>query len=329
MAPAATLGATIGILEIAVLLSSALWGVITVQVYFYAEHGKDRAWLRAFVGIIWLIETLHTVVMWIYIYDITVNHMGNMAFLMETTWTLCASVTFQSLAGSLVQAFFAYRVYLVSRRPWIPMVSWAGSSLRACLGIAITVLARQSGTLTQYKSKYNWATILTLSTSVFVDVTNTASLCYHLANRKTGFQQSNRVIDSLMRWAIETGLVTSMCAITMLITLLVLPHDTVWLAILLVYAKLYSNSLMVSLNSREHLRQPNSKDTHSSLGMVSGGHNALNVVAPYAPNRPDRSVNIQMSAFRLPETGLKPTHDDFGGAEEVSSIELNKPSTFD
>lgn len=57
------------------------------------------------------------------------------------------------------------------------------------------------------------------------------------------------MIDRLILWAIQTGLLTSIATVTMLI-LFIMVANLAWLAVFLIIPQLFSNSLMASLNAR-------------------------------------------------------------------------------
>ncbi|KAF8964340.1 hypothetical protein BDZ97DRAFT_1757935 [Flammula alnicola] len=69
------------------------------------------------------------------------------------------------------------------------------------------------------------------------------------SKHKTGFERSDMLVDRIIRLTIQTGLITSVVA---LINLVVYLSDTTGLHLLFnfVLCKLYSNSLMSTLNSR-------------------------------------------------------------------------------
>jgi len=111
--------------------------------------------------------------------------------------------------------------------------------------------------------------ISVLVTQLSVDLINTTSLCILLRSEKTGTERTDTVLNKLVVWTIETGVITSLAAVLMLIFCLVLPNTTIWVAISIFYSKLYSNSLMASLNARNSLRTV--MDESDVIELSSGG----------------------------------------------------------
>jgi len=70
-----------------------------------------------------------------------------------------------------------------------------------------------------------------------------------------------------MIWTIETGLLTSVAAVTMLVCFLLMQDNFIWIAIYTFLAKLFSNSFLVSLNARdvERLREPEPEPQSSTF----------------------------------------------------------------
>ncbi|KAF8894135.1 hypothetical protein BD779DRAFT_978628 [Infundibulicybe gibba] len=90
-----------------------------------------------------------------------------------------------------------------------------------------------------------------LGSSVLGDVAISASLVYFLHTRRTGFQKTENLVDKLILYSVNVGLVTSAFAIIVLIMWLVFPLNFDFAPFHLTISKLYINSFLASLNSRE------------------------------------------------------------------------------
>ncbi|KAJ7132477.1 hypothetical protein C8R44DRAFT_774091 [Mycena epipterygia] len=229
----------LGALEIGVLLSSTLWGVTTVQLYIYSTTpNNDPWWTKTLVYLVYIMESLHTIFSWMYIYRLTVTFYGVPAELGVVQWTLSASSLFDGLIGAIVQMFFAYRIQQFSKMWAITLVSWLGS----------------------FAIKFGWMITASLSINLIVDIINTAALSFYLQRGRTGFKQSDQILVKLVMWTVETGLVTAVAAAVQLILV------PLWIGISLFYAKLYSNSFLAILNSRTVIRRGLENTMHSSSG---------------------------------------------------------------
>ncbi|KAJ7626271.1 hypothetical protein DFH06DRAFT_1228419 [Mycena polygramma] len=267
---------SLGALEVGVLLSSTLWGVTTVQLYIYlTSPNKDPLWTRGLVYIVWLLETLHTVFAWAYIYRLTVTFYGIPAALGESYWALDISSLFDGIIGAMVQMFFAFRIHMFSHMWHITLVSWLGSLLQLACTIGVTVLSGRVS-VAQFGVQYGWLVESILIINLIVDIVNTSALTYYLNRGRTGFKGTDRVLEKLVVWTIETGLITAIAAAVQLAVFKLLPTSALWIGISLFYAKLYSNSFYAILNSRSVIRQGfNTTDaqTNSSLNVRTWNNN--------------------------------------------------------
>ncbi|TDL15203.1 hypothetical protein BD410DRAFT_778295 [Rickenella mellea] len=244
----------LGALEIGTLISSVLFGVTNVQVYMYwNQRFKDGIAIKSLVATIWTFETVHTAFLWMYIYRLTVTFYGVPAALEQTSWELNMSGFFDGIISGAVQAFFAYRVLAISGNWVVPVISWSGSLLQMTGTFAVTALGFRTNIET-FALKYSWIVRGVLVTDTIVDTINTLALCYYLSKGRTGFHKTDRMIDTIILWTVETGLTTTVAAVVMLIFDISLSKTAMWIGVSLFQAKLYSNSLLAVLNGRDVLR---------------------------------------------------------------------------
>ncbi|KAJ3781210.1 hypothetical protein GGU10DRAFT_367470 [Lentinula aff. detonsa] len=311
----ASLGLTLGVLEIGVLISSTLYGVTSMQLYIYYKNGfKDKLWIKLLVALIWTFETLHTIFIWIYLYRLSVQFYGNPTAIGELHWTIDMSSVFDGIISSLVQAFFAYRVWVLSQKLYLPVMVWIIAVVQFTGTIAIYVVSAQS-TMAYFAAHDEWIATATLCCNVFVDIVNAGALCYYLWRpRREVPRHTTAVVDKLIVWTIETGSLTAVAAIVMLITSLAMPDTFVWIGITLFYAKLYSNSLLASLNGRASLRaqQPSWNtlsglsntqpvEVHIGEGQYTSGDSSLSTFN----KRVGRLENSEDITFARHETGTQ------------------------
>jgi len=236
-----------------------LYGMATVQAYRYTEGKfKDPFWIPTMVAFVWILETLHTVFLWMLLYLLTVTHYGQPSTLEEIPWTFAVTFPLSAWLGSITQIFFAYRVKVLSGRMIIPIIAWSGSVLRCALGTTAGGLLITSKTIPVFFARYQWLATTPFVLNVVVDILNTSSLCYYLLRRRSSSKTTQRKVEKLVMYTIETGLITSLCAVAIAICSLILHDNIVYMGLFLVYPKLFSNSLFTSLNARQSLRQTNS-----------------------------------------------------------------------
>ncbi|KAF9036520.1 hypothetical protein BDZ89DRAFT_946477, partial [Hymenopellis radicata] len=86
------------------------------------------------------------------------------------------------------------------------------------------------------------------------DLLIAGTLVYLLMRSKTGFSRTERMIIKLVVLSVNTGLVTSVCAMASLVSILAWGHTFIYIAFFFCIGRLYSNSLLATLNLRQRIR---------------------------------------------------------------------------
>jgi len=86
------------------------------------------------------------------------------------------------------------------------------------------------------------------------DIAITVSLCVVFRHRKTCMRSTNSVLHTLTMYAIGRGILTSIAAAQSFICVFALPDTYYFIVGTLLSEKLYMNSMLFSLNSRQHVR---------------------------------------------------------------------------
>ncbi|KAJ7237139.1 hypothetical protein C8J57DRAFT_1194192 [Mycena rebaudengoi] len=289
---------TLGALELGVLLSYLLFGVTTTQLYVYHTRFPDDNWkLKLLVAFVWACEATHSACVAHTLYLYTILNYGNPKSLIQALpFTFDTAVLFTSIITAFVQGFFAYRIYILGkRRIMVPAISWAISTFRliACLGIFGAGVRMTS--LVIYEAQFGWLMNTVWAISAVNDIGITVSLVYLLYTQRNEIHSKTvPLIDKLIFWTIETGMMTSAWALLTLIFFVAMGHNFVWLAIYIIGARVFSNSLLASLNGRSTLRAMeaptsgihipttttgnfNTKSTQISIALeLQQAHNSLN-----------------------------------------------------
>ncbi|KAF7317474.1 hypothetical protein MKEN_00833600 [Mycena kentingensis (nom. inval.)] len=256
----------LGVLEIGVFISLVLFGIVFLQgfAYFSRSCARDPLWLKFFVGIILTMELAHTVCAAHAIYYFTILQAGTPARLKKAnTYSLSLTPVFETLITAMVQAFFAWRIRQLSgrrRSDWrgwcLPTLCWVLCLVRFVGGMAMAVEGFLDIPLQpnyfHYADTYAWIISGALDVGVLLDVIITLSMCWYIRklNSPYNLHGSEVLIRRLVNWTIQTGLITSLTSIAVVITFWTMKHNFIWLALYTLLAKLYSNSLLVSLNAR-------------------------------------------------------------------------------
>ncbi|KAK0430846.1 hypothetical protein EV421DRAFT_2090548 [Armillaria borealis] len=222
-----------------------LLGMIFVQYYMYfiKYQRRDKLWIRIFVYALLLVNVGGTVLYMVDMYMALILNFGNAA---RSTWHSALTAI---MAGA-VQLFFAWRVKVLTSS-WISASSVCFTALLAVAGgIATAAEANAQQAVTDFQT-FKITVIIWLVSSCVCDFLITGALVWYLyRGHKTGFEQSDELMDRIIRLTVQTGLITSICAMLDLITFLAIASPNVHIIFTGMLGKLYTNALMSSLNAR-------------------------------------------------------------------------------
>jgi len=212
-----------------------------------------------------ILETLQLVLVFVGTYGCFITNFGNVPNLWVITWNDAIQLLAGYLSAFTVQLYFAYCLYILDRKQkWVPslIVVLALTSIGA--GVAQIVI-----TLTRSRSFLHFentqASYITQSAATLAcDIAITVSLMRYLGGHKNEYvpHATNNMLDKLMVYTINRGVLTALCAAINIILFFAVP-GTFWFFLgILLSGKLYMNSALATLNSRQHLKE----SAHSSAG---------------------------------------------------------------
>jgi len=240
-----------GPMLIGTVFNVLLYGVSLVQTLFYISHYKRDKWfMKTLVLVIFIADTMNSVFDVEYIYDSLVIHYNDPAAIATANWVFATDPAMGSLIATMVQCFFAWRVKVLTGNYIITVLLVIGAIISGLGGVATSIAIGIVPNWLQFQ-KFEAPVIVWLVTSAVVDTTITFMLTMHLRKHRTGFQQTDDVLDRIVRLTVQTGLITSIWAIVDLIVFLTIPTG-IHLIFNFPLSKLYSNSLLSSLNARQN-----------------------------------------------------------------------------
>ncbi|KAH8832178.1 hypothetical protein DL96DRAFT_1590146 [Flagelloscypha sp. PMI_526] len=232
------------------LFHNILCGVLIVQVYIYhASFNRDTWKIKMLVYLVFTLEILQTVIRSVDRWEIDVMLWGNPAGLDAILIDWFSTPVLTAVTSGLVQAYFGYRLYVFSKSWIIAGIIWALTLLQCVAGIIFG--AFQAGrSLHEVATNGNItkAFLVWIVTTAVTDVMIAGLLTYYLRMMRGGFKETDRMVSNIIRLTVETGALTAVTAILILVLYLTCPP---WFLVPGdVLGKLYSNNLMVMFNRR-------------------------------------------------------------------------------
>ncbi|CDO70077.1 hypothetical protein BN946_scf184806.g4 [Trametes cinnabarina] len=256
-----TLNNTLGAAFLGNIAAACFYGITVLQTYiYYGRSGSDRLYLRCLA-----LDTVHLALVTHSVYLYAVTDFANFLalevpvclfhLLKERLGMYLAQVLVTGVSDFIVRGIFCERVWRLSKRNWILMLAIGATSLvvfgepstlslyaradRNFLAGGSIAFAVKGFGLPNYFALSGISGILytSLGGSVVADILITVSMCYMLAKRRTGFSRTDSMVRVLILYSINTGALTSLCALLCLITYAAMPDNFVFIGIYFVLPK--------------------------------------------------------------------------------------------
>ncbi|SCZ98036.1 BZ3500_MvSof-1268-A1-R1_Chr3-3g06534 [Microbotryum saponariae] len=260
------------------LVGSARW-IDTTQCFTYhlRFHRTDRLVYKVVVYGLFVLDTVHSAFCCMTIYWWAVTHYTNPAVLSVSPWTFTVDPAVTAIATIICQAFFAYRVYVISgRKIFVPVLIMTLSVLQFGFGVASSFMIHFLDSKFSRFHEFTYGVATWLVSAACADILITISLVYYLhrASSTIEYSKMHTVVERIIRRTIETNALTMLVAVTDAILFSTCPGLAWHVIPNFLLVKLYFNSLLVSLVNRPSLTTPNGSEQflgHGTDGEVGVG----------------------------------------------------------
>ncbi|KAK0236754.1 hypothetical protein EDD85DRAFT_834808 [Armillaria nabsnona] len=231
-----------------------LFGVLTVQMYIYYIHfnSKDDWKMRLYVWFIFLLELIFTIFSTIAAWDQYGPGWGDVNSILLIDWAWEPLPSLNGTISAMVQTFYVWRIYNLTKNIWISVFIELVAIMQCVFawyfGISVSVQGLGVDKLVALTPEVSaW-----LAGSAACDVMITVTIVFVLyrANTRSNFSQTTSAVTKIIRFTVETGLLTAAAAVVELILWLAQSEYNIHFIGFLVLGKLYSNALVATLNSR-------------------------------------------------------------------------------
>ncbi|CAL1710996.1 unnamed protein product [Somion occarium] len=248
----------------------------------------DRLLLKTLISTLWLLDTLDVVLNGHILYHYLVTNFANPFALTSPVWSLVLHVSITAITNFLVRGMFTRRVFRLSQGNWILTVFiTAVSLLDLVCSVVVTVMAFHD----------TFAELMQLSTLLYLDfaavfsadASIAVSLCYYLRVNRTGVRKTDSLINILMLYTVNTGLLTALDASAGLIMFAVMPNNLI-------------------LNARETLRDRTEDIVSIHLSRISNSRNRGTYADPPSQSS-EPSSPVVLDKLRDPMVSIAVTTD--------------------
>ncbi|KAF7366828.1 hypothetical protein MSAN_00941100 [Mycena sanguinolenta] len=302
MGVASTIDNTYGLLFLAIVVSTALYGAGILQFWMYIRkyHSKDPLLVKSLVITVLICDTAQQSLLCHAVYKYLVKSIGDPPILLSVVNTLMIELFFSCAISTLVQQFYCWRIYMIGKSVFLAgalsLVSWS-----SCVTLLIySAKAVQLSLLSEVISLKAWS-IAANTLSAVTDIAISVVLVILLHSAKTGFKRSTDLVNRLMVFTFNTGLPTSVCALVATICVAAFSETFLYIFFFLLLGRLYTNSLLVTLNSREYIKSSSDNHNQEQYSLDSG-----RARGPQIPSR--EAITIRIDTNTIHENDLKTSH---------------------
>lgn len=233
-----------------------LFGILTTQVYmYYIAFPNDSLKSKVLVYTVYALEIAQTVMSTMTAFHVFATGYGDFDAYNDI-WIVWFSVPLMSgIVAFLAEAFYAYRVRILSGSLVVSGVIFLLALFQLAGSIASAVVVKEAVLFSRLLGPRFYITSAVWNGgSALCDVVIALCMTYYLSRRRSqGLKSTQATIKRLIVLVIETGTVTAVFAILTLILTVLPGHPSYYQVPSAILAKVYSNSMMVVLNSRMYI----------------------------------------------------------------------------
>jgi len=254
--PGFQVDSTLGAVYIGNVVVAVLFGVTSVQAYYYFSHyPSDKLILRATIAILWIIDFLHLFCVCHAVYYYSVTNFTNLSALVSFPWSFNLQYLVETVNDVIIRLVLLDRLWRLSHKNrYICGFTLGCAATLLALAIFLFVIGIEFDTLEGYRNRAQWAFYALISLMVASDIVIATSLCVYLTRHPSDFKRTRSTVNKIMLYTINTTALTSVADFICLITFATKPSTLISVAIIFILPKLYLNSLLGLLNSRKKLR---------------------------------------------------------------------------
>ncbi|KZP26311.1 hypothetical protein FIBSPDRAFT_1040857 [Athelia psychrophila] len=284
-----------GAILIGCFIGLILFGVVAAQAFSYIQDCEnDPLWQKLFIASLMTLVIISTIFSMIWTYQLFIDGWGDPAAFVTAGWPLVVQPMLEGTIAAMVQLFFAWRLHIIAKRPWLTSAIVSGAFLTFCGGVGTSAA---TGWLQQYALLGESKAIACIwdFSAVVTDITITVALTVHLRRHRGEYEVMNLMLNRIIQLTLQNGFLTTVVTFVANVLYLSTPKPY-YITGGLILPKLYINSALSTLVARKRLRTP----VNTTLDAVSRSRSLVESkivgstsrFSQTAPRRPEVFVEI-------------------------------------
>ncbi|TFK48617.1 hypothetical protein OE88DRAFT_1737406 [Heliocybe sulcata] len=226
-----------------------LYGIMITQTFLYFHSfPHDRTWMKVYVAVLFLADTVNSIFDCIWMYQFVILHFGDAEFIARANWIFATDPALTGIIASLVQLFFAWRIKVLTNNNWLVAIVIVAAFAGVCGGIGTAIAIKFVPKFVEFQ-RFEPVVVVWLIANAVGDILITAVLTWHLRRHRTGFPATDDIVNKIIRLTVQTGMLT--CVVALFDAgFFAADSSGIHLGFNFPLSKLYTNSMMSTLNSR-------------------------------------------------------------------------------
>ncbi|WWC69893.1 uncharacterized protein I206_103836 [Kwoniella pini CBS 10737] len=227
------------------IIQQLIWNVIWCP--------SDRKFNQIILFTCVLLSIINTICNDAYLFHCFATGFGNWYRLLQLDWIRWFPIL-DCITTTIVQTFYLERAYrLHNRSKWVPIVilPFILAALSGAIGSTIISykIADAYGLRVTYPAFYTW-----IGASLVADILITSIILWDLVRSKTGWSETDLMINKLITISVETQLPSLFITLAFMICYAIKPDSAMNLMFELFHPKVHVVGLLTVLNSRNKIR---------------------------------------------------------------------------
>ncbi|KAJ7580613.1 hypothetical protein C8J56DRAFT_1029739 [Mycena floridula] len=240
---------------ILLILSIFIYGITWLQVYaYYTKYcSRDGPYLKMFVAVLRVLDTFHSVLLLIVVYQYAISNFGDYDVLARGTWSLVWQAFVGGNLQGIIQMSFAYRIYNLSgKRIIFPMIIgiFCTAKTATLLGFVVNALQLEPLGAQAGPQLKKWS-VSTLGCGIICDLIIASCIVHYLRKSSPSFKGTRNAVRLLITYALNTCLLTSVVNLVTMMMWITEDKTMLYDLSYFIGVRLYSCAFMSTLNSRE------------------------------------------------------------------------------
>ncbi|KAF9500209.1 hypothetical protein BDN71DRAFT_1440797 [Pleurotus eryngii] len=241
----------LGGLLLGAYLNTHFFGLVSYQyASYHTSKFRDPVWIKIIVPCLFCLDAFHTIELIYMIWIYCVTHFAEPEKLFDSEWPYTIAPIVIALSGIIVHTFLGYCAYRSTAKLYLFIIILVPSLASFAVGLSYGVKTISARILPGSASSPSFHTAYH-ATEFCTNALVSGVLAYVIFTAPSGFRPLEHVAKRVIHGTIQIGLLSTLFSFLCLVTYAALGSSTYYAIFLLPLGRIYSNSLLETLLSRE------------------------------------------------------------------------------